>query len=209
MKNLSEYTLVKPLSELLANLQDTDAVVAISEKIDKALQIFQPRFAANVSYREFNEAIAGLVKHLYQSGLSIERTMTHSLALSEGLDLLDRYYESGGIQGFDAAYLDATDKNARGPDFVLHRLAEIIKEREVRLYQSYRFLAVIDPTDRDLHRWLVERLIDDQGHLLPDDLKTGNPARFTKYYRDLLELVISSEAFITQIKNSSKGLSGT
>jgi hypothetical protein len=149
------------------------------------------------------------VRHLCQHGLSIPRTLTHRTALSEAVDLLDRYYEGGGIQGFDAALLDATDKNGKGPEFVLRQLSEVIKEREVRQYRNYQFLSLIDPTDRDTHRQIVERLIVEQGSLLSDDLKTGNPARFAKYYRDLLEMVISSEAFFTQIRNSSRSFSGT
>ena len=209
MKNSTERTPVKPLNELLAELQDSDAVVELSEKIDRAFQSFQPRSDQIVSYREFINAVAGLVKHLYQYGLPTPRTMMHSSALSEGLDLLDRYYESSGVQGFDAAFLDAVDKNGKGPEFVLRQLSGIIKEREVRQYLNYRYLLAIDPTDRVAHRWIVERLIEEQGPLLPDDLRTGNPDRFAKYYRDLLEMVISSDVFVTHIRNSAKTYSGT
>jgi len=209
MKNSTERTPVKPLAQLLADLQDSEAVIEISEKIDRALQSFQPGSAGIASYREFNDAIAELVKHLYQYGLPFPRTMTPSSALSEGFDLLDRYYESDGILGFDAAFLDATDNKGRGLEFVIRQLTEIIKEREVRQYLNYRFLSVIDPTDRDTHRWIVERLIEEQGPLLPDDLRTGNPGRFAKYYRDLLEMVISSDVFFAQVKSSSKTFSAT
>jgi hypothetical protein len=209
MKNSTERTPVKPLNELLADLQDSDAVVELSEKIDRAFQSFESRFAGIASHREFVDAVAGLVKHLYQYGLPIPRTMTYSSSLSEGLDLLNRYYESSGILGFDAAFLDATDKDGTGPEFVLRQLSEIIKEREVRQYLNYRYLLAIDPTDRVVHRWIVERLIEELGPLLPDDLRTGAPDRFAKYYRNLLEMVISSDVFFTQIRNSAKTFSVT
>ena len=209
MKNLTEHTVVKPLAQLLAHLQDSEAAIEIAEKIDRALQSFQPRPAEIASHREFINAVAGLVSHLYQYGLPFPKRMTHSSALSEGLDLLDRYYESSGILGFDAAFLDATDKKGRGPEFVLRRLSEIIKEREVRQYLNYRYLSAIDPTDRDTHRRIVERLIEEHGPLLPDDLRTGNPCRFAKYYRDLLEMIISSDIFFAQVRSFSKTFSGT
>ena len=198
---------MKPLNEFLADLQDSEAALEISEKIDRALQSFQPGAVEIASHRELIDAIARLVEHLYQHGLSVPRTLTHRSALSEALDLLDRYYESGGILGLDAALLDATDTDGKGPEFVLRQLSEIIKEREVRQYLNYRYLSAIDPTDRDMHRWIVERLIVEQESLLPQDLKTGNPARFAKYYRDLLELVISSDTFFAQIRSSSKTFS--
>jgi hypothetical protein len=196
MKNSSDPIATKSLTQLLASLQGIEDTTKISERIDQAYFSFRPKLMEIGSYCEFINEIAGFVRHLYRYGLTIPRVVSTSFSMSEGLDLIDRYYESCGIRGLDAAYLDTADEKGRGFEAVLHEVAEIIKDIEIRRYLNSRFLTLIDPTDRDTHRRIVVHLVGEYGTLLPREFHTGNPARFAKYYRELLELIISSDSIL-------------
>ena len=208
MMNSTERMVSDALGELLIELQSNDAINEISERIDRAFQSFGLTQTEIVSHRRFIETITDFIKHMYEHSLCVPRPMTKTAALSEGLDLLERYYESDGTRGFEAAYLDVSEESGRGIEFVLRQLAEIIKEREVSRYSNSRFHLAIDPTDGEAHMRIVKFLADRYGPMPPINLTQERPWRFAKHYRDLIEIVVSTEQFFTQIRNSSITSSG-
>jgi len=203
MKNLTRNTESRVLSQLICELQDVDTINAISARVDRAFHSFGSTQLGIVSHCEFIDTVARFIRHMYEHGLAVPSIMTHSAALSEGLDLLDRFYESGEIGGLEAAYLDVYDANGRGIDFVLRQLAETVKEREVHRYRNSLFHMAIDPTEAEEHMRIVKSLIENYGPMLPTSLTGENPWRFAKYYRDLIEVVVSTEHFVKQMRNSS------
>ena len=203
MKNLTKVTESRFLSELLRELQTVGAVSAISERVDRAFHSFGFTQLGMLSHGAFIDTVARFTRHMYEHGLAVPRTMTRGEALSEGLDLLDRYYESGETRGLEAGYLDACDASGRGIEFVLRQLAEIVKELEVYRYRNSLFLLAIDPIDGEAHLRIVKSLAESYGPMLPTNLTNENPWRFARYYRDLIEAVVSTNQFIMQIRNSS------
>ena len=203
MKNLTRMTESRVLSKLVIELQDVSAISAITERIDRAFHSFGPTQLGILSHCDFIDTVARFMRHVYEHGLAMPSIITHSVALSEGLDLLDRFYESGEMRGLEAAYLDVYDADGRGVEFVLRQLAETVKEREVHRYRNSLFLMAIDPTEAEEHMRIVKSLAERYSHMLPTSLTGENPWRFAKYYRDLIEVVVSTEHFVTQMRNSS------
>jgi len=192
------------LDKLLAALQDTTVIAAISNKIDRALNTYKTESVEIKSYRDFNHQVAQLIIYLHNDGLLAPMTISPRSAMAEGVDLLEHVYENNGIRGYDGAYLDAIDGRGQGFEGVCLQLSEIIKEREITRYVNCRFFQIIDPSDKDLHQEIVDELIRKYAAIFPEDIRTGHSARFIKYHRDLLEMIINSNLAFEQIRNPSR-----
>ncbi|MCX6827692.1 MAG: hypothetical protein NT002_00170 [candidate division Zixibacteria bacterium] len=194
-----------PLDELFAQLRGASVIRIIYERIDEARRHFKTGLLELKSYRDFNQHIAEFIQHLYSHGLLVPRMISLRAAMAEGLDLLERQYEgNGGIQGYDAAYLDAVSSQGRGFDFVLSQLAESIRDREIFRYTNGQFSLLIDPSDWNIHKRIVGEIVEKYAAFLPDDICNGSPDRFINYYRDLIEVILSSDQTIEQVRNSPK-----
>lgn len=196
MKNSNELANFRSLPDLLAYVRETEAVTAIFDKIDRAYHSFSLNTPEIRSHREFTDAIAGLIRHIYQFGLAVPKIVGYNAALSDGLDLINSHYENQGVMGFEAALLDATDRDGPGPEYALRRLTEIIRDLEVQRYLNAKFISAIDPTDRDAHRRIVEHIFEMYSFLLPEAICDSQPDRFAKFYRELLELITSSDSIL-------------
>jgi hypothetical protein len=194
-----------PLYELFTQLRGASVIRIIHERIDESRRHFKPELIEIKSYRDFNQQIAECIQHLYSDGLLVPRRVSLRTAMAEGLDLLEHHYEgNGGMQGYDAAYLDAVGSQGRGFEFVLSQLAESIRDREIIRYTNGQFSVLIDPSDWNTHKQIVEEIVEKYAAFLPDDIRFGNPDRFINYYRDLIEVILSSDQTIEQVGNSPK-----
>jgi hypothetical protein len=193
------------LDELFAQLRGASVIRIIHERIDEARRHFKTGLMEIKSHRDFNQQTALFIQYLYSDGLLAPRRISLRAAMAEGLDLLERHYEgNGGMQGYDAAYLDAVDSQGRGFDFVLSQLAEGIRDREIFRYTNGQFSVLIDPSDWNTHKRIVEEIVEKYVAFLPDDICFGSPDRFINYYRDLIEVILSSDQTIEQVRNSPK-----
>jgi hypothetical protein len=209
MKNLIEKIKTFPLDELFTQLRGASVIRIIYERIDEARRHFKSGLIEIKSYRDFNQQIAECIQYLYSDGLLVPRKISLRAAMAEGLDLLERHYEgSDGMQGYNVAYLDSVGSQGRGFEFMLSQLAESIRDREIFRYTNGQFSLLIDPSDWNTHKQIVEEIVEKYAAFLPDDIRMGSPNRFIKYYRDLIEVILSSDQTIEQVRNSPKFIPG-
>jgi hypothetical protein len=76
-------------------------------------------------------------------------------------------------------------------------------------YINWLFTSTIDPTDWNTKRNLVIELIETLKPFLPEDFLQGNPARFIKYYRELIEIALSTDNLLERVTSASKNISGS
>lgn len=186
------------LDEVLAALEDPVRINRISDRMEDALQAFRVNEIS--SHIEFNGELRRFACHIYRTGLPVPRVISPRTALSEAIALLDRHY--GGDNGYYEAYLDAIDKEGKGFDFVLRSLTEMIKEIEIERKVNWQFASTIDPCDREEHLRIVTEILARFGSYLPEGILSGNPARFVRNYRQLLEIIISTNSLIKGIESS-------
>ena len=199
---------ITDIEKMLAILQDQTIPNRISELIDDVIDRFNRSDIQVKSQSDFNRELTRFVQQVYQNGLLVNRAVSVMTALSEALDLLEYYYDAQGSQGYDAAYLDAISPYGKGFEFVLRQLAEIIKQRELQRYSNWLFSSTIDSTDWNEKRNLVYELIEKLKPFLPEDYLQGNPARFIKYYRELIEVALSTDNLLERVTSASKNISG-
>jgi hypothetical protein len=209
MRNLIKMEEITNIEKILAILQDQTIPNRISEQVEEILDRFTASDIEVKSPIDFNRELTRFLQQVYQGGLLAERAVSAGTALSEALDLLEYYYDAQGSQGYDAAYLDAVSPYGKGFESVLRQLAEIIKQRELQRYSNWLFSSTFDPTDWDNKRNLVIALIEKLKSYLPEDILQGNPARFIKYYRELIEMALSTENLLERVTSASKNISGT
>ena len=195
---------ITDIEKILAILQDQTIPNRISEQIEDVVNRFSASDTEVKSQNDFNREIARFLQQVYRGGLLTERAVSARTALSEALDLLEYYYDAQGSKGYDAAYLDAVSPYGKGFGFVLKQLGEIIKQRELQGYINWLFASIFDVTDWDSLKALVSGLIDKFKPFLPEDSLQGNPARFIRYYRELIEMALSTDNLLERVTSSSK-----
>jgi hypothetical protein len=199
MRNLNKPKDIVDINELFAVLGNQEISNRISEQIEEAYNQFDGKNFEINSHSDFNKEIARFIQQIYQHGLLTPRLISSTVFFSEALDLLENYYESEGVRGYEAAYLDAVSTYGKGFEFVLRELAEIIKQRELQIYQNWVFSSLIDPTDWSSHKRIICSLIERFKPFLPEDILKGNPARFTKYYKEFIHMVFSTNNLLDRI----------
>jgi hypothetical protein len=207
MRNLIEMEEITDTEKILTILQDQTIPNRISEQIEEVVNRFGASDIEVKSQSDFNREIARLLQQVYQNGLLSNRAVSARTALSEALDLLEYYYDAQGSQGYDAAYLDAVSPYGKGFESVLRQLGEIIKQRELQRYINWLFASILDVTDWDSLKALVSGLIDKFKPFLPEDILKGNPARLIKYYRELIEMALSTDNLLERVTSASRNIS--
>jgi hypothetical protein len=194
------------LDMILRTLSISDMPEMISQRIKETMDSF---FAGGIDvsdHQKFNERISEFVRQIYGNALMFPRMLKSDAVLAEAINLLDQYYESPGGRGYDAAYLEAVDKPGKGIEHVLRELADFMKSREITHWLNSFYLSNIDPIDKNLHLEIVKSLLGKYFNHLPDSIRERNPASFIKYYRNLIDLVVSSEKFSGQLASSGRNI---
>jgi hypothetical protein len=125
-------------------------------------------------------------------GREVSSGHARSEALTEAINLLERYYDSHGTKGYDAAYLDAIDTFGAGIVAVLTQLGEAMKQQQLFRLIEWHATNLINPTDWPLQKQIVTHLIKLLGDSLPEVIRNSDPSRFTNTYRDLIALLQSA-----------------
>jgi hypothetical protein len=194
------------ISIILKTLINSEIPDQISQKIDSAYEAFEKTQITIRSHRDFNECIAAIVWHIYLNGLLLPKNLGKDAGLGEAIGILEHHYDNQNATGYDAAYLDAVEDTGKGIEFVLQKIAEIIKAMEIAQWQNSVFFSTIDPLDKNRHLEIVRVLLEKYGTRFPENIRFANPVRFIGLYREIIESVVSSEKLIRQIASPSKYL---
>ncbi len=191
------------INAILDTLIKSEVPEQISGRIDATFESFILKYTVK-SHQDFNRCLADFIQYFYKNGLLQAKSLCHKTALGEAIDLLELYYDSQDAIGYDAAYLDAVGNSGKGIGFVLQKIAEIIKTREIAQWQNSVFLSTIDPLDKNRHLEIVEVIIGKYGALFPDEIRSEKPVCFIDLYRELIIIIVSSEKQIRQIASPSR-----
>jgi hypothetical protein len=192
----------KNIGNLLAELIESIPARTISDMIDSAFRSFQLPGERVASHNEFNEHIALFIQHIYRDGFINPVNLDKNAALAEAISLLDLYYEGFGVIGYESAYLDVIDDTGKGFEFVVTKMAEIIKNIETQKWLNAYYLRNINPLDKNLHAEIIKSLFEQHPEYYPENILTIDPVCFCQHYRELLDIVVQSEGLIRHLFNS-------
>jgi len=187
------------LGTLLARL-DTNH---ISHAFDRVLDSYIDQYRISTNHAEFNREIAGFLQAVYLIGVRPSMTLSIREATAKAISLLNRYRNSQGAEGYEAAYLDAVYSGEEGIGDVCFQLLQIVKESEIRKYRDYVYATTIDPSDWRLHINITAGIIELYGEFLPPLIRESPPVRFSWYYKELINMVLSSQDIALKISSGS------
>jgi len=139
----------------------------IDEPLDKAVNSFQFFETDPLTPREFIRIISNYIKHIYKHGLGVKQKLSEPQTRSVMLNILETGYRGPHDSGFDAAFLDATDSELSGIQFILNQLADYIKRTERQKHIGWVFTTRIENLDWNTKCLIAEVLLKKWGRFLP------------------------------------------
>jgi hypothetical protein len=182
MMNLNRQQGSLLIHQLLTDLREDTPEQEIAERLDLAATDYPRQRYDSINSDTLNEEIARFIQHLYRHGLVPSRQVNYRVALAEANYLLDSSYAGRRQGGYETAYLHISTTGSEGLEILFRDLTETVKERAIRRFTGWKWSILIDPTDKDLHRNIVEGLMDHFGQLLLGQDVAGGSDHWAKFY---------------------------
>jgi len=186
MNSESDFDAENLICKVLDLLNEARMQQEIDVPLDMARRSFRLKELGPASHSTFNRLIAGFVQHVYRKGLRLPRHFSDQEALGDAIFLLDKYYQSEHIKGYEAALIDFKGGGREGFELVLSQLTESIKTVERGKYIQWVFTTNIDHLDWRLRCLIVEAYIKRHKEILPQHILDIDPARFAENLPDLI-----------------------
>jgi hypothetical protein len=175
----------------------------IDEPIEKAAASFEFDRTAPVTHQTFNQVTGDFVRHVYQKALWGWQKISAGEALDEAVAILERGYPGAPGQGYYAAFLDASNPNLNGLEYVLAQMASHItvmaRARHIRWVCASR----IELSDWPTRCLIAEILLKDWEPFLPEKLRACPPAQLTHNLSDLINVVLSINKTVSKMLGSN------
>ncbi len=194
---------------LLAKLDEDRLRRELDDAIDQATSGYVRESVQVRSQGVFLEVIADFVRHLYESGLRVPRTLTSIQARAEAIALLEQHYPHASDSGYEEALLDATSSGDQGIELVLSHLAKTIKSLERDAYIRWVYsnhLVSCSWTERCA---IAEYLLDRCAPLLPPVLRGCRPAQLADDIPTLVSMELSTGSWLGNVRSGTDSFRAT
>ena len=161
----------------------------IDAPLNRCLDSFTVDQPENLTHAEFNAVITAFYQHLNLYGLANPRRLSSSAAFSEVVWILEKYYKSQHIGGYEGALFDALSQGQEGLRLTVERILQVIKSEKRQQYVSWVIQSTIDPSDWHAKKKLVEDLIASYGHWLHPDVKKLTSAQLIPHLEELISRI--------------------
>jgi hypothetical protein len=161
-----------------------------------------------VTYKDFIHAASTFVRHLYKHGLGVRQTLSDSQSRTEALTILEKGYQGPYGRGWYAAFLDASRSKLHGLEFVLSKMAEVIKTSAREKHLAWVYSSQISfagwPTRCMIVKILLERW---EPFLSPHILGCPSP-QLADHLPELINILRSSDALVDNMLGTDTILNG-
>ena len=162
---------------LLARVTTLLAEEHLQQRIDDPITIARDSFECpqtpEYSEKEFRHLIADFWRRMWRHMAGQDPGLT--VALGEAISLLEAGYQGTHSDGYDGALTDALNPGT-GHQVVVHRIAEIFKDRRRAAYIQWVFDRYVNSADWEVRCALVALLLDRHREELPPQLQQYPPA---------------------------------
>ena len=196
------------LKQIIEDLDEVRLKVKIDEPVDKALVAVSGSLPEERSLRNFHRVISHFVRRVYEQGLELSKQLSCAQALSEAIAILEQGYDGLHGEGYEEALLDATNPEMDGFEYVVSRMAEIIKERKRAEYTKWIFWRRVGSCDWKMRCELAELLVDRSGSFLPPDLSRCPPAQLADQIPSLIKIEMAADLALRSMLSSNNLLQG-
>lgn len=174
----------------------------IDEPIERAADSFEFDRDAPVTHQTFIQVTTDFVRHVYQQAHGCWQEMSAKQAYAEAVAILEAGYQSVHGRGYDAAFLDASNPNLDGIEYVLAQITGCIitmaREKHTRAVCASR----MELADWRTRCQIAEILLKRWEPYLPDNLRTCSPAQFAHHLSELINLGLSADRTVGKIQGA-------
>jgi len=196
------------IDEVIELIGDEHLYYLIDEPIQKAATEFKFNPKTPIDHQFFIRTTSDFVSHIYRHGLRVRQTMTTEQAQSEALLILEHSYQGTYSKGYDAAYLDASNPEVGGLEFMLSQTFEIIISKERSKYISWVLASRISSKDWHIKCLIAEILLDRWKSYLPPNVLACSPAQLADNLPDLINLFIFTDRVVNKMLTGATPLHG-
>ena len=172
------------------------------EPIETAVNSFKFEVAKPISYQNFIHITSEFVRHVYEHGLNIRQTLSDPQSRAEALAILDNGYQGSHSRGCFAAFLDISNSNIDGVEFISSQMGEIIKTKARERYISWVYSCWVNHADWLTKCLISEVLIERWGLFLPRQVLGCPSAQLAGELSELINTLRSSASFINRMMGS-------
>jgi len=191
------------IEEVFEKTSEEYLQLRIDDPIEKASASFEFDRDAPIAHQTFTQVTTDFVRYLHEQGLWFGQTMSAVEACAEAVAILEEGYQAPHGRGYYAAFLDASNPNLSGLEYVLAQMAEYItalaRSRHIRWVWTSRMELADWPT-----RCLIaEILLERWKPFLLDNLCTCPPAQLAGHLSELINLGLSTNRMVTKMQGSN------
>ena len=174
----------------------------IDEPIEQAAASFEFDRDAPVTHQTFIQVITNFVRHVYEQAHGCWQEMSAKQAYAEAVAILEEGYQTSHGRGYDAAFLDASNPNLDGIEYVVAQITgciiTMVREKHIRGVCASR----MELADWPIRRQIAEILQKRWEPYLPDNLRTCSPAQLAHYLSELVNLGLSADRTVGTIRGA-------
>ena len=187
------------IDETLKLLGDEYRYNHIVNPIEKIALDFQYSQDRPITYRLFINTLGLFVQSVYKYGVRVKQEITKDQARSIAYMILENGYIGMNSSGFNAAYLDAINKEIEGFELVLSKMTEIFTSMEHAKHVRWVYESRLGHLDWETKCSIGQLLLKRMEPYLPNDLARCLPAQIADHLEDLLNLMIASEKSVDKL----------
>jgi hypothetical protein len=175
--------------------------------IEKAAAGFGFNPETQVTHQIFIRVTGEFVRHVHEHGLKPRQILSDVQARTEATAILEEGYQNPNARGYYASFLDASNPNLNGLEFILDQMTQFIiaraRERHIRWVYSSR----IDPSDWPTKCLIAQILIERWGAFLPSSVLSCTPAQLADFLAELFDALCFASSMVRKALGAEIDLS--
>jgi len=196
MTNSTNSCEVNAIINEIFELLDADYIHKIIDgPIEEAVESFEFDSKAPMTFQIFFKITGDFIAHIYRFGPGVRKILSETQARSEALSIIEKcYYHCSDDIRLDTAYLDATDNETTGIEYVLEQMANYIKNNVRKTHVEWVFTTRLRCLDWKDQCSITEAFMNREKPFIPSDLLDCHPDQLTHDLDDLMELFIDTNS---------------
>jgi hypothetical protein len=167
----------------------------IDGPLEEAVESFEFDSKAPITFQSFFKITGNFIAHIYRFGPGVRKILSSAQARSEALFIIENcYYYASDDSRLDTAYLDATDNETTGIEYILEQMANYIKEKARKTHAEWVFTTRLRCLDWKIQCSIARALMQQEKPYIPSDLRTCHPEQLTHDLDDLMKLFVDVDS---------------
>jgi hypothetical protein len=191
------------IEEILEKTAEEYLQLRIDEPIEKAVASFEFDRDAPVTHQTFTQVTTDFVRHVYERCLWCRQEMSAMEACAEAVAILEEGYQAPRGKGYYAAFLDASNPNLNGLEYVLAQMAGYITSMARTRHIRWVCASRMELADWPTRCLIAEILLKRWDPFLLDNVRTCSPAQFAHHLSELIDLGVSTDRKVSKMLGAS------